>query len=242
MTQTESPVFSVLRTLRPTKSSVVLFLSLVVAAGGVAYATIPDASNGKVYLCYTAKDAKEAGGGAGLRIIDKAANKKDCDGRTELAINAQGRTGIQGRPGPAGPTGPAGPRGAAGTAGDVFSLTRNDHRVNLSGGFSEIATLYVPGPGNYLVTATVEIRIFDGDDGGVTCRLYTPGGEHIDRRFFTSDTGEALSELTFQYAQRFARSGQRPFRLICQEVATNNGQINAVNIIATRVGTVTRQE
>ena len=89
MTKAKTPLLPILRALRPTKSAVVLMLSLIVAAGGVAFASIPDGS-GKVYLCYSDSDARNNNGGASLRIIDKSANKEDCDGKKELAINQKG--------------------------------------------------------------------------------------------------------------------------------------------------------
>jgi hypothetical protein len=89
----------------------------VAAVGGVAYATIPDAS-GTVHLCYTDK--------GDLRVIDPSSSKKDQSAckKDETALDVS-QTGVQGPPGPAGPkgdtgaTGPAGPKGDSGTTGAV---------------------------------------------------------------------------------------------------------------------------
>jgi Collagen triple helix repeat (20 copies) len=74
------------------------------AAGGVAYATIPD-SGAVIHVCYT----KSSGT---IRVID--ASVTNCkSGETSLSWN---QTGPQG---PQGPTGPAGPKGDAGATGPV---------------------------------------------------------------------------------------------------------------------------
>ena len=67
----------------------------VAIAGGVAYASIPDAA-GVVHLCYSA-------GNGDLRVIDTAATGKDSkckNNETQLDVNQKG---VAGSPGPAGP-------------------------------------------------------------------------------------------------------------------------------------------
>jgi len=80
-------------------------LAGIAIAGGVAYATIPDAG-GVVHLCY--KDNGD------LRVIDPAAAKKDSackNNETALDVDQHGQ------PGPAGPAGPKGDTGATGAQG-----------------------------------------------------------------------------------------------------------------------------
>ena len=118
MPQSEATTSPLLRGLRPTKSTVVLTLAIIVALSGVTFAAIPDAG-GKVYLCYSDSDAKKNDGGATVRIIDKDVSRDDCDGKKELVLNAKGQPG---GPGPAGPPGPMGPAGTGG--GDAYGCER----------------------------------------------------------------------------------------------------------------------
>jgi hypothetical protein len=250
MTSTETRLLPILRALRPTKSAVVLMLSLIVAAGGVAFAAIPDGS-GKVYVCYSDSEARNKDGGASLRIIDKAANDADCDGKKELALNQKGpagppgppgATGQRGAAGPRGFTGAAGPRGATGSVGpqgpagptgpgaEVYSLAR-DNSVKLRlNAFTDIATLFVPGPGNYLVTATVTAF-----GGAATCRLSTPSGE-VDAQPLTPDNTDVIP---LQIAQVFGAGGQRRFTVSCEASSQDFTVVDRVSIIGTRVAKVT---
>jgi hypothetical protein len=95
-------------------------LALAVA-GGVAYATIPDA-NGVVHICVAAN--------GGVRAIDSGTAKKSdqaCKSNEQVVdvnqkgqpgpIGAQGPKGDTGATGATGATGPAGPAGATGPAG-----------------------------------------------------------------------------------------------------------------------------
>ena len=82
---------------------------LVLAAAGIAYATIPDAS-GTIHACYSKS-------GGTLRVID--ASVTACkSGETSLSWSVQGIPGPQG---PQGPSGPQGPQGDPGTSIGSFS-------------------------------------------------------------------------------------------------------------------------
>ncbi|MGH2933463.1 MAG: hypothetical protein ACRDL2_02985 [Gaiellaceae bacterium] len=76
------------------------------AAGGVAYATVPD-SGGAIHGCYQKNEGQ-------LRVIDPSAGGA-CRS-SELPVSWS-QTGLQGLQGPAGPAGPAGIPGPAGPAG-----------------------------------------------------------------------------------------------------------------------------
>jgi hypothetical protein len=86
---------------------------LAVAAGGVAWAAIPD-SGGVVHACVL--NATKT-----VRLIDTAKPKEligHCTSvETELTLNQQGQPGAQGPPGPKGDTGSPGPQGPNGDAG-----------------------------------------------------------------------------------------------------------------------------
>lgn len=83
-------------------------LAVVLAAGGVAYATIPSA-NGTIHACYS--DTSGA-----LRVVDgDAVGGGRCpDRETALTWNQKGPTGPAGADGATGLQGPAGPTGPAG--------------------------------------------------------------------------------------------------------------------------------
>lgn len=109
-----------LRTLRPSPALIVAIAALVVAIGGVAYATIPD-SNGVIHACY--------GTGRYLKVIPARSHQSCPKGFTPLSWNQSGPPGLPGIPGPAGspgpqaapgatgPAGPQGPQGPSGTTG-----------------------------------------------------------------------------------------------------------------------------
>ncbi len=104
---------------RPSGTNIVVIISVVVVAAGVARASIP-AANGTIRGCY-ASDA--AGSGAVLKSLYVIDDTERCpDGTTELTWN---QTGPVGAPGP---QGPAGPPGTAGSAEPKHGAYRTDVR------------------------------------------------------------------------------------------------------------------
>ena len=92
---------------RPSVTHIVVVISIVVVAAGVARASIP-AANGTIRGCYAADPAGSGGVLKNLYVVDDGAR---CpDGTTELVWN---QTGPIGTPGPQGAAGPAGPAGRA---------------------------------------------------------------------------------------------------------------------------------
>jgi hypothetical protein len=82
-------------------------LVALMAAGGVAYATIPSASGKLIHICFKQVDTMKQNG-TPVTIVDS--DSASCkEGYTELAFNQQG---VQGAPGPQGEQGPPGPAGA----------------------------------------------------------------------------------------------------------------------------------
>ena len=136
--------------IRPAAVAVAIFGALAVA-GGIAYATIPDAS-GVIHACYN-----KTGQGA-LRVIDT--DKAQTCQSSEAPLNWS-QTGPQGPQGLQGPQGPIGPTGATGPTGpsDVYSVD------GYGAGFKSIpfqtlvtlATTTLPA-GSYFVEAETEIR------------------------------------------------------------------------------------
>ncbi len=86
----------------------VAVIALVVAAGGGAYAVIPD-RNGRIDACY--------GPNGQLRVIDAEAKERCRPSERSLAWSQRGPAGPPGAAGPAGPAGPQGPAGPAGSSG-----------------------------------------------------------------------------------------------------------------------------
>jgi hypothetical protein len=81
---------------RPSPSMMVALAALVLAAGGVAYATIPD-SSGVIHGCFSTKTGA-------LRVIDTGANQSCTSREQPLSWNQQGPPGPPGPPGTGGAT------------------------------------------------------------------------------------------------------------------------------------------
>jgi hypothetical protein len=100
------------RVLRRRTGLLILVAVAGLAAGGIAYATIPDDS-GVFHAC-----VKDVSGN--VRLIDpgSAGEAGQCkDNETAVSWSETGPTGPQGTTGPQGPTGSTGPIGATGPAG-----------------------------------------------------------------------------------------------------------------------------
>ena len=92
----------------------VLVVAGLAAAGGVAFATIPDAN--KVYTACVLKNVGT------IRLIDPSLPSSNLMGHcssleTQISWNQQGQAGAAGPQGPKGDTGPAGPQGPPGKDG-----------------------------------------------------------------------------------------------------------------------------
>jgi hypothetical protein len=81
----------------------------IVLAGGMAFASVPDAS-GVIHACLRSRGNPAAG--YTVRIVDTQRGKCDSD-ELSLNWNQQGRPGESGRPGAQGPSGATGPAGPA---------------------------------------------------------------------------------------------------------------------------------
>jgi hypothetical protein len=156
----------------------------LLAAGGVAYATIPDA-NGVIHGCY-------AKSGGGLRVIDDGVI--NCaKSETSLNWNVRGVTGAQGPQGAEGPQGPTGPQGSQGTQGQQgpqgaqgqpgaqgptgpSGTSHAYYSLNNNGKFDKngarVAQIVNLPAGSYIVTAAGQVGNFV-DDSTQTCELIT---------------------------------------------------------------------
>jgi hypothetical protein len=146
-------------------------VGMFAVAGGMAYATIPDAS-GVIHGCYT-KPSTSGTPGA-LRVIDTG---QHCLA-TEVAISWS-QTGPAGAVGPAGPAGPKGDKGYTGAAGargpsdDWFSSSLG-LLVVPTDSWTPLLSLNVPA-GNFFVSA---MSVFSAPAESHTfCDIYASGIE-----------------------------------------------------------------
>jgi hypothetical protein len=114
--------------MRPALVALTIVGALLVA-GGIAYATVPDAS-GVIHGCYNKTQGS-------LRVIDT--DKAQTCSNSEASINWS-QTGPQGAQGPQGPTGPTGPS-------DVWSVD------GYNAGLKSVPV--VPSTGNLATTSTL---------------------------------------------------------------------------------------
>jgi hypothetical protein len=129
---------------------------LLLAAGGVAFATIPD-SNGTITGCYNRTNGN-------LRIVDSG---NDCR-QNENAINWNQR-GVPGPTGATGPVGPPGPPGGgAGARLPELIMSGGESRVLLTKGALTLTarcSLSVIVPGGADPTDLAEVLISTNQDG-----------------------------------------------------------------------------
>lgn len=115
----------------------------LLAAGGIAYATIPD-GGGVIHGCYQKNQGS-------LRVIDTGQGQT-CTS-SEAALNWS-QTGPQGQQGPQGPPGPTGPS-------DVWSVDGYDaglKNVAPFGTYVTLATTPTLPAGSYVVDSEVEMQ------------------------------------------------------------------------------------
>jgi hypothetical protein len=128
------------RLIRPAVVALAIVGGLVVA-GGIAYATIPDAS-GVIHGCYNKTQGS-------VRVIDSEKAQTCSNGEAPLNWSQTGPQGQQGLQGPPGPTGPS----------DVYSVDGYDQGFqNLPATtLVTLATTTLPA-GSYFVQAETEVR------------------------------------------------------------------------------------
>ena len=132
-------------------------IAVAATAGGIAYASIPDAG-GTIHGCYSTKDGT-------LRVIDPSASQS-CDPKHDGALewNVQGQQGPAGPTGPAGPQGPTGATGPHGPAGSTHGYETNAiSTIPGNNTFSDTISISGLPDGNYLFWAQVEALGNPGD-------------------------------------------------------------------------------
>jgi hypothetical protein len=180
---------------------------VAVAAGGAAYATIPD-SGGVFHACVS--------GLGTLRLIDPSAGGKCLRGETAVQWNQQGPQGLQGIQGPIGPRGPQGPAGTIATLDALEGIpctgvNGKTATVHLSYGTGIEAPVQIicvthlvanPGPFGLTISGG-ELQAFAGgfpiQSGSLTGGQIDFGG-HI-----TAPASKlVISDVPFDYSQDFS--------------------------------------
>lgn len=207
-------------------------LALAAAAGGVAYASIPNA--GLISGCYV----KSSGT---LRVIDPSTmacktgealiqwNQTGPAGATGAtggtgATGATGPTGATGADGPPGATGAAGPAGPSGPSDAYSDSNLNGTGINNPG--TELVRLDLPA-GSYALFGKATLSNDDGDSQEAQCRLST--GEAA----FTRLGGDAWQVVVVQDLLSLGSPGT-----VSMTCSTYDGGGSSAKLTAIRVGAV----
>jgi hypothetical protein len=195
------------------------------AAGGIAFAAIPDTPGGIIYGCYpTAAPVKP------LLLVDRAG--KCPPGFTAMNFNQTGPVGPQGAVGPIGPQGPQGVQGVAGPATPPPArISRNAGTVAIpkNDGYHEATSMALPR-GSYLLVAKGHAK--GANDGlSVSCDLLN-GVEVLDRGVVLSADGSGIQMLSLADLVEMPSDGT--IRMAC---ATSRDGIDVfdVKLVATAV-------
>lgn len=144
--------------------------ALVAAAGGIAYAAIPD--GGGVYHACMKKNGT-------IRIIDT--DLQSCNARSEVAISFA-KEGPQGDPGPPGPPGPPGADGEDGADGEPFSGTFTSPNGVYSLSVTD-AGIVLAGAGSRVSLDATGIEVRSASDlellGGANVRVESSGNATV---------------------------------------------------------------
>jgi hypothetical protein len=189
--------------LLATRARTAALALVVVAAVGVAYASIPD-SNGVIHGCYQKNNGQ-------LRVIDPAVSSCN-DSETALQWSQTGPQGPQGPTGPQGPEGPQGPAGPEGPSGSTAFGGFAEVNASASEGVPDvtgtIGTLQLPA-GKYAIFAKVNFNFIENDSAldFVLCSLIAESD--VDRGALgTQDGGEQpTGVLSFILLHEFAVDG-----------------------------------
>lgn len=150
-------------------------VGVLLVAGGIAYATIPD-SSGAIHACYKVDPKGNLDGNATLRVIDPSATKPDSAAckKDEQALDWN-QQGVQGPPGPTGPS-------------DVWSVDGYDAGFkNLPFQTSvDLATTTLPA-GSYFVQAETEAENILSTSTDYFCDLVDSSTTYQETRVTSSD-------------------------------------------------------
>ena len=195
------------------------------AAGGIAYASIPE-TNGVVHGCY-----KTLGGA--LRVIDTG--KKQACVRGELALSWN-QTGPKGTTGTNGPTGAKGPTGTTGATGPSDAWMAQGSTPLSSTGYTTVASLIVADDGNYRSLCLV---LRTGQSASTICKLLVAGNELGATTVSTTGGGSGVNYASFALLGATTITAAPATASV--ECTTGTSGTNAgATLIATKVGTLLR--
>lgn len=206
---------------------------LVAAAGGIAYAAIPD-SGGVIHACYSPNGA-EGTNGTPLNIVDSPG--ASCSkGQREIAWGQTGPQGLKGDKGDKGDTGATGATGATGPAGPSAAYTNYGDGLHSipEGATQTVASLTLPA-GNYTLMATAHVNRA-GDTRFAQCTL-VPGNVNSTFALFPL---HAVGGIRLPVMGDVTAPNGTTVFLRCWGI---DGAIQATgNVIATQVGSITPSE
>ena len=220
--------------------------SVVLGAGGVAYAAIPG-TDGLIHGCYDSQSGL-------LRLVDTTTGQPKGCIKTEKAVswNQQGPAGPAGPAGPSGPAGPdgetgatgeAGPTGPAGPAGTSKGYAKGVEYADVPQSVStDVATLSLPA-GQFVVNVTATARV-DGSELGadvtVSCRLHGPGGAALGNSAVFLDDFEYGSEGTIAVTAAPTLATPGAIELTCSSV-TGHNHLEGIRMTAIKVDSMEYQ-
>jgi len=219
--------------MRPSPALVVAIAALVVALGGVAYATIPG-SDGVIHGCYL----KAVGS---LRVIDPSTGQHCTAVETPIQWN---QTGPQGPQGATGPTGPVGPSDVFFKDGGLVTIPDNP----LPGAEPIVVTLTNLPPGQYLVQADVQLHtathtVFDCRYIDATGLPHNDVEETAEPQPPGSD--EVMTAMPMLFTVDLPNGGNVPIQCVSNpydySTSSPDRTQGAAFISATKVGTLTGQ-
>jgi hypothetical protein len=210
-----------MRLMRRGRLSVLAAIAVGLAAGGVAYASIPG-SGDVISGCY------KKNGGA-LRVIDAGAGVTCNASETPLTWNQTGPKGATGDPGPSGPTGPKGPIGPS----NAYTDYEGGHNLVSNGGTATIASVTLPA-GHFTLSADVVFEaLVPPLETTMNCTFISSGTVHMLGAEATAELGDmpVIGDLD-------VTSNGTTVELQCSDVGTVSAGVGG-SLIATQVGTTT---
>src|SRR5581483_2006916 len=156
----------------------------VLAASGIAYATIPDA-NGVIHGCYATKDGS-------LRVVDTGSGGA-CDAKKEKPLDWN-------RSGPTGPAGPTGVSHGYYSYGGILSFT------TLGWSFATVGQLKALPAGTYVVTARGLVEDLPNDQEA-ECKLVAGGNDVQETLVDTYAVGSPRLPFTLSAAVTLTSPG-----------------------------------
>ena len=215
--------------------------AVALAAAGIAYASIPDAT-GVIHGCYNPNGAKGMNG-TGLNIIDTAS--ASCGKSMQpISWNQKGPTGGVGPPGAkgtTGTTGAAGPSGPTGAAGPSNAYTNYGDLTSIGEALTQTISSVTLPVGKYTLSAAV--RVFPpagGDATFVECQFVSFGS--LNSQFMQTTTQadglDNVTETTMPLVGDVTVTSNNTSVFLRCESFQDTADVQG-GMIATQVGTIT---